>query len=165
MLPPLPPASLLLPQPPLSKSFGDAQHLPQLLTPANMMDIPQETQKLLSIALQNELDLFKTKYCKEPVGTGQPALTLRAGSSSLSIHHSVSIKFQQRFIKVASRILATVNTLATISSLSSSRCIFHSTQTCHILELFASEANSFIYYLSLFIYIYLLYNIINYIFV
>lgn len=55
---------------------------------------------------------------------------------------------------MASRILATVNTLATISSLSSSHCIFHSaTQTCHILELFASEANSLVYCLYLFIFI------------
>lgn len=59
------------------QGFEDASHLPLLLTLPNMMDILEETQKLLLVTLWSKLDSSETKHHKKPAGIKKPALTLQ----------------------------------------------------------------------------------------
>lgn len=157
---PLPAASLLLRQPALSMSFGDAWHLPELLAPANMMDICQQTQKLLSITLQSKLDPSNQDKISQGASWAWAASADPLRHLILSpAYHPVSMKFQQQSgLKDPGNGQHFQHHQFAVLS----HCIFHSTAwTCHILELFAKETNSFIYYLSLVIFTYSIYYIID----
>lgn len=160
-LSPLPAAPLLLLQPLLSTSFEDAQHLPQLHILAKVMDISQQTQKLLSITPQSESDSSNQNKVLQGAGCAWAAIADPPSqlilSPSLSFYQSSAEVFQRALKDPGHHQQFWHHWFAVLS-----HCVFHSTMwTCHILELFARETNSFIYSLSLVKYSYSIYYLIS----